>query len=91
MQFLHSRKPLNLHPILFTPGMGSEMCTLTTGKVDDAIVAYENAIRLNNRLINPWIRLGNIFMKQKRIQDAIHAFEKAIEIDRKAFTLERPG
>jgi tetratricopeptide (TPR) repeat protein len=52
------------------------------GKIFNAVVAYqEKNIEFNKRFINPWIRLGNVFDKQDRNQEAIGAYKKAIEID----------
>jgi tetratricopeptide (TPR) repeat protein len=52
------------------------------GKIFNAVVAYqEKSIQFNQRFINPWIRLGNVFDKQDRNREAIEAYRKAIEID----------
>jgi len=52
------------------------------GKIFNAVVAYqEKTIEFNKRFINPWIRLGNVFDKQDRNEEAICAYQKAIEID----------
>ena len=52
------------------------------GKIFNAVVAYqEKAVEFNNRFINPWIRLGNVFDKQDRNQESIRAYEKALELD----------
>jgi len=52
------------------------------GNIFDAVVAYQQkTIEFNKRFINPWIRLGNVFDRQDRNQEAIQAFLKAIEID----------
>ena len=51
------------------------------GKIFNAVVAYqEKTIEFNKRFINPWIRLGNVFDKQDRNEEAICAYQKAIEI-----------
>ena len=52
------------------------------GNIFEAVVAYqEKTIEFNKRFINPWIRLGNVFDKQDRNNEAIDAYRKAIEID----------
>ena len=52
------------------------------GKIFNAVVAYqEKAVEFNNRFINPWIRLGNVFDKEDRNQESIRAYEKALELD----------
>ena len=52
------------------------------GKIFNAVVAYqEKAVEFNNRFINPWIRLGNVFDKEDRNQELIRAYEKALELD----------
>lgn len=52
------------------------------GKIFNAVVAYqEKAVEFNNRFINPWIRLGNVFDQRDRNQEEMCAFEKALELD----------
>ena len=52
------------------------------GKIFNAVVAYqEKNLEFNKRFISPWIRLGNVFEKQDRNNEAMHAYERAIEID----------
>jgi tetratricopeptide (TPR) repeat protein len=52
------------------------------GKIFNAVVAYqEKTVEFNKRFINPWIRLGNVFDKQDRNDEAINAYQKAIDID----------
>ena len=52
------------------------------GNIYHAINAYqEKAIEFNKRFITPWLRLGNIFDKQNRSEDAIKAYQKAAELD----------
>jgi len=52
------------------------------GKIFNAVVAYqEKAVEFNKRFINPWIRLGNVFDKQDRNQEAICTYKKALELD----------
>ena len=52
------------------------------GKIFNAVVAYqEKAVEFNNRFINPWIRLGNVFDKEDRNQESIRTYEKALELD----------
>jgi tetratricopeptide (TPR) repeat protein len=52
------------------------------GKIFNAVVAYqEKSVEFNKRFINPWIRLGNVFDKQDRNNEAISSYQKAIELD----------
>jgi tetratricopeptide (TPR) repeat protein len=62
--------------------MGSYEFWDELGKIFNAVVAYqEKNLEFNKRFINPWIRLGNVFDKKDRSQEAIKAYEQAIEID----------
>lgn len=62
--------------------MGSYEFWDELGKIFNAVVAYqEKNLEFNKRFINPWIRLGNVFDKQDRSQEAIKTYEQAIEID----------
>ncbi len=49
------------------------------GKIDEAIEAYKQAIRLAPDQISPWNNLGNLYARLERNDEAISAFEKAIE------------
>lgn len=52
------------------------------GNIFDAIVNYQRKnVEFNNRFINPWIRLGNIFDRDDRHKEAIQAYRHATEID----------
>jgi len=66
------------------------------GKCDEALEAYERAVKLNPQDARAWNNIGVIFCKQDRYEEAIAAYNKAIDIDSKAaliwfnkgFTLE---
>ncbi len=52
------------------------------GNIFDAIVNYQKKnVEFNNRFINPWIRLGNIFDRDDQHKEAVQAYQRAIEID----------
>lgn len=52
------------------------------GNIFDAVMNYQKKnVEFNNNFINPWIRLGNIFEKQDQNNDAVQAYQRAIEID----------
>ena len=52
------------------------------GNIFDAVLSYQKKnVEFNSRFINPWIRLGNIFERQDQANDAIQAYQHAIEID----------
>ena len=52
------------------------------GNIFDAVLDYQKKnVEFNNRFINPWIRLGNIFERQDQTNDAVHAYQRATEID----------
>ncbi len=52
------------------------------GNIFDAVLNYQKKnVEFNNRFINPWIRLGNIFEREDRNQEAVEAYKHATEID----------
>jgi len=52
------------------------------GNIFDAVLNYQKKnVEFNNRFINPWIRLGNIFERQDQANDAVQAYQRATEID----------
>lgn len=52
------------------------------GNIFDAVLNYQKKnVEFNNRFINPWIRLGNIFDRQDQTNDAVEAYKHATEID----------
>jgi len=52
------------------------------GNIFDAIVNYQKKnVEFNNRFINPWIRLGNIFDRDDQHKEAVQAYQRAIELD----------
>lgn len=52
------------------------------GNIFDSILNYQKKnAEFNNRFINPWIRLGNIFDRDDQHKEAVQAYRLAIEID----------
>jgi tetratricopeptide (TPR) repeat protein len=51
------------------------------GRLEEAIQAYQNAIRLAPDQISPWNNLGQLYRKLGRYAEALAAFQKAIEHD----------
>jgi tetratricopeptide (TPR) repeat protein len=52
------------------------------GNIFDAVMNYQKKnVEFNNRFINPWIRLGNVFDRQDQANDAVQAYQRATEID----------
>jgi len=49
------------------------------GRTEEAIQAYQNAIKLAPEQISPWNNLGNLYQKLERHAEALAAFQKAIE------------
>ena len=51
------------------------------GNIFDAVMNYQKKnVEFNNRFINPWIRLGNVFERQDQANDAVQAYKRATEI-----------
>jgi tetratricopeptide (TPR) repeat protein len=52
------------------------------GNIFDAILNYQKKnVEFNTRFINPWIRLGNVFERQDQHNEAVQAYQHAVEID----------
>ncbi len=52
------------------------------GGIFDAVMNYQKKnVEFNQRFINPWIRLGNIFDREDQANDAVQAYQRAVEID----------
>ena len=51
------------------------------GKYDDAIKAFDEAIRINPNYADAWYNKGVAFYHQKKYNEAIQAYDKAIKID----------
>jgi tetratricopeptide (TPR) repeat protein len=54
---------------------------LAKGKYNDAIRAYDKAIKINPRLSDVWYNKGNALDILGKLENAIKAFDKAIEIN----------
>jgi superkiller protein 3 len=54
---------------------------VSQGSWSEAIVSYQEATKINPRLINPWINLGSALMKKERYEEAIHAYQNALKLD----------
>lgn len=53
------------------------------GKQDEAIKAYDEAIKLDPKYVNAWNNKGNALNDQGKHDEAITAYDKAIRLDRK--------
>ncbi len=51
------------------------------GNLDEALASLLKAERFNPRLPDLHLRIGDVYLRQKRIDDAERAFENALEID----------
>ena len=49
------------------------------GRMEEAIQAFHNAIKLAPEQVSPWNNLGNLYRKLKRYEEALASFQKAIE------------
>ncbi|MDP2778739.1 MAG: tetratricopeptide repeat protein, partial [Anaerolineales bacterium] len=48
----------------------------------NAVLNYQKKnIEFNDRFINPWVRLGNIYGRQNQNKEAVQAYQQATEID----------
>ena len=54
---------------------------VTAGKNEDAIAAYDKAIKLDPRHISAWNNKGIAMFRLKRYEEAINCYDKAITID----------
>jgi tetratricopeptide (TPR) repeat protein len=52
------------------------------GNIFDAVLNYQKKnVEFNNRFINPWIRLGNVFDHEDQANTAVEAYKRATELD----------
>ena len=51
------------------------------GDINSAVAAFERAIFLNNDLAEPHYLLGNLRVRQQRLENAVQCYENAIERD----------
>ncbi|HVM71819.1 MAG TPA: tetratricopeptide repeat protein [Anaerolineales bacterium] len=49
------------------------------GRFEQAVLAYQNAIKLAPEQITPWNNLGNLYRKLGRHTEALQAFQKSVE------------
>ena len=53
------------------------------GNYDEAIVAYQQVIALDEKFASPWNGLGNAYRDLKRYDEAVAAYQQAIALDEK--------
>ena len=51
------------------------------GNYDQAAVEFENAARLDTKLVRPWLGLSKVYFLQKKYSDGESAARRALEID----------
>jgi tetratricopeptide (TPR) repeat protein len=51
------------------------------GELEEAIVEYREAVRLDPTNANLWMRLGQVYEQMGRGEDALHSLEKGLEAD----------
>jgi len=54
-----------------------------TGYLEDALKAYEEAIKINPKYLTAWKNKGNVLYALAKYNESIQAYERAIEIDQK--------
>ena len=57
------------------------MLSITQGKYDEAIKAYDEAIRLDPNLAMAWSNKGNALTGQGKYDEAMKAYDEAIRLD----------
>ncbi|MDB3860813.1 sulfotransferase, partial [Paracoccaceae bacterium] len=50
------------------------------GQLDEAVIAFQNAITINTENSPAYNNIGNVFKKQGRLEEALEAFSKALSI-----------
>ncbi|ERT05249.1 glycosyl transferase 2 family protein, partial [Lyngbya aestuarii BL J] len=76
----HSRQP-KLNPALSHYNLG--LALAKKGKLEEAINAYQQAIKIDSKLAKAYHNLGEILSQKEQWQEAIEAYQKAIDIDPK--------
>jgi tetratricopeptide (TPR) repeat protein len=63
------------------PGLAKGLALGEHGKYDEAIMAHNNAIRINPKFAVAWINKGITLKNQGKYDEAIIAFNEAIRLD----------
>ncbi|GAI09458.1 unnamed protein product [marine sediment metagenome] len=50
-------------------------------KLDDAVVSFQEAVKKNINYATAYVNLGNALIELEKFDDAIKAYEHALEID----------
>ena len=62
-------------------GATKALPSIIQGKYDEAIKAYDEAIRLDPNLAEAWNNKGNALYSQGKYDEAIKAYDEAIRLD----------
>ncbi len=58
---------------------GTEL--LGQNRIDDAIICFDKALKINPELIELWINKGVCLIKKRRNNEALECYDRALEIN----------
>jgi tetratricopeptide (TPR) repeat protein len=66
--------------------LGKGEALLQLGQSAEALIAFEETLRLDPYLVEAWVKKGSALERLERMEEALACYDKAIELD-KSFTL----
>ena len=66
--------------------LGKGEALLQLGQPGEALIAFEETLRLDPYLVEAWVKKGSALERLERMEDALACYDRAIELD-KSFTL----
>jgi len=64
-------------------GLRRNLAYILAGKeqIEEAIVEYEKVVEMDDKQINDWKQLANLYIRNNQIDEAVNAYQKIIELD----------
>ncbi|MEM3873849.1 MAG: DUF1028 domain-containing protein [Candidatus Bathyarchaeia archaeon] len=81
------KRLLDLHKVYYL--IDEAESKFTQGKLDEAVLHIEEALKINPRCDDAYLDLGLICLRAKKLDDAAEAFRKAVEINPKIVSVIR--
>jgi uncharacterized Ntn-hydrolase superfamily protein len=81
------KRLLSLHKVYYL--IDEAESKFTQGKLEEAVLHIEEALKINPRCDDAYLDLGLICLRAKRLDEAIEAFRKALEVNPKIVSVIR--
>ena len=79
----HYQQALSISPDFHTPYRGLALIHQEQGENNKAVINYSRVLSIKPRDVKTWNRLGNLYLKEKRFEDARKCFERSLQINPK--------